>query len=133
MQTGGALVKLSLDDGSVIWKCLENEAGMMSSGAFSSPTIASIAGLRQLLVQTRNELCGVDLETGKVLWKEPIEAFRGMNILTPLVFGDRVFTSAHSGKAQLFEITRSAQDDLASQRTVVAKDAGLHVLAGIDR
>jgi outer membrane protein assembly factor BamB len=84
---------------------------MMSSGAFSSPTIATIAGVRQLLVQTRMELCGVDPETGNVLWKEPIEAFRGMNILTPLVFGNRVFTSAHSGKAQLFEITRTAEDD----------------------
>jgi outer membrane protein assembly factor BamB len=122
VQTGGALIKLSLEDGSLIWKCLENEAGMMSSGAFSSPTIATIADTRQLLVQTRMELCGVDPDTGDVLWKEPIEAFRGMNILTPLVFGDRVFTSAHSGKAQLFQITRTAEDkwrvnELWSQKT----------------
>ncbi|MCG8651112.1 MAG: PQQ-like beta-propeller repeat protein [Pirellulales bacterium] len=107
VQTGGALVKLSLQDGEVIWKSLENAAGMMSSGAFSSPTIATLAGQRQLVVQTRLELCGVDMETGSVLWKEPIQAFRGMNILTPLVSGNRIFTSAHSGKAQMFEISRS--------------------------
>jgi outer membrane protein assembly factor BamB len=111
VQTGGALVKLSLTDGKVIWKTLENAEGMMSSGAFSSPTIATIADQRQLVVQTRQELCGVDLDTGDVLWKQPIEAFRGMNILTPLVLGDRIFTSAHSGKAQLFEITRTAEDN----------------------
>ncbi|MGB7346891.1 MAG: PQQ-binding-like beta-propeller repeat protein [Pirellulaceae bacterium] len=107
VQTGGALVKVSLTDGSVVWKTLENGEGMMSSGAFSSPTIATIAEQRQLVVQTREELCGVDLATGSVLWKQPIEAFRGMNILTPLVIGDRVFTSAHSGKAQLFQIGQS--------------------------
>jgi len=95
---------------------------MMSSGAFSSPTIHTIAEKRQLLVQTREALCGVELETGKVLWQEKIDAFRGMNILTPLAFGDRIFTSAHSGKAQLFEITRSAEDnwkvnELWSQKT----------------
>ena len=122
MQTGGGLVKLSLSDGSLIWKGLETGEGMMSSGAFSSPVIASLDGQRQLLVQTRTELCGVDLEQGTVLWKEPIEAFRGMNILTPLAFGDRVFTSAHSGRAQLFQITRTAEDqwqvdELWSQKT----------------
>ncbi|QDT12033.1 PQQ-binding-like beta-propeller repeat protein [Planctomycetes bacterium K23_9] len=110
VQTGGALVKVSLSDGSLVWKALENAAGMMSSGAFSSPTIATLCGKRQLVVQTRQELCGVDLDTGGVLWKQAIEAFRGMNILTPLVIGDRVFTSAHSGKAQLFDVSRGEGD-----------------------
>lgn len=122
LQTGGAVVKLSLDDGQLIWKTLENGEGMMNSGAFSSPTIATLAGQRQLVVQTRTDLCGVDLETGNPLWQEPIEAFRGMNILTPLVIGDRIFTSAHSGKAQLLEISQAAADDwrvqeLWSQKT----------------
>jgi outer membrane protein assembly factor BamB len=110
IQTGGAVVKLNLSDGSLVWKTLENSSGMMSAGAFSSPVIATIADVRQLVVQTRTELCGVDLQSGKVFWKEPIQAFRGMNILTPLVFGDRVFTAAHSGQSQLFEISRSAED-----------------------
>ena len=110
VQTGGAVVKLNLSDGSLIWKSLENSSGMMSSGAFSSPVIATIADKRQLVVQTRQELCGVDLDSGRVFWKQPIQAFRGMNILTPLVFGDRVFTAAHSGQSQLFQISRSAED-----------------------
>ncbi|NND98015.1 MAG: PQQ-like beta-propeller repeat protein [Pirellulaceae bacterium] len=110
VQTGGALVKVDLKTGGVLWQSLQNGEGMMSSGAFSSPTIATIAEKRQLVVQTREALCGVDLESGAVLWKEPIEAFRGMNILTPLVIGDQIFTSAHSGKAQLFHIQRSADD-----------------------
>jgi outer membrane protein assembly factor BamB len=105
VQTGGAVVKVSLDDGSVIWKSLENNEGMMSSGAFSSPVIGTLCGKRQLIVQTRIELCGVDLETGEVLWKQPIEAFRGMNILTPLVIGDQIFTSAYNGRAQMFKIS----------------------------
>ena len=110
VQTGGALVKMSLKDGSVIWKSLENRAGMMSSGAFSSPVVAELSGVKQLIVQTRTELCGVSLETGSVLWKEPIQAFRGMNILTPLVKGDQIFTSAHSGKAQLFKVSKTDDD-----------------------
>ena len=81
----------------------------MSSGAFSSPVIATIGGERQLVVQTREELCGVDLATGQVLWRQPIETFRGMNILTPLVVGDQVFTSAYNGRSQMFRVTRGAE------------------------
>ncbi len=111
VQTGGALVKLDLETGKVLWKSLENAAGMMSSGAFSSPVIATIAEVRQLVVATRKELCGVDLGSGKVLWRQPIESFRGMNILTPLVIGDRIFSSAHSGKAKFFELSRTPEDN----------------------
>ena len=107
VQTGGAVVRLRRSDGGLVWKTLEDGAGMMSSGAFSSPVIATLSGMRQLVVQTRQELCGVDLSDGSVLWREPIQAFRGMNILTPLVIGDTIFTSAHSGRAQLFRIGKN--------------------------
>lgn len=110
VQTAAALVKLSTADGSIAWKSLESSGDMMSGGAFSSPTIATISGKKQLLVQTRQELCGIEMGTGSVLWSEPIEAFRGMNILTPTVIGDKIFTSAHSGKAQLFEIAKNDDD-----------------------
>ncbi|TWT96397.1 PQQ-binding-like beta-propeller repeat protein [Neorhodopirellula pilleata] len=104
VQLGGGLTKINLADGEVVWRTLQGGDNMMSSGAFSSPSVATIAGVEQLLVQTRDELCGVTPDRGEVLWKEPIEAFRGMNILTPLAIGDRIFTAAHSGKSQLFEI-----------------------------
>ena len=106
VQVGAGLTKLSLESGEVLWTVLSGGEDMMSRGAFSSPSIAKLAGQEQLLVQTREELCGVSLESGDVLWRETIEAFRGMNILTPLAIGDSVFTAAHSGKSQLFDIQR---------------------------
>lgn len=109
VQLGGGLTKVSLDSGEIVWQVLKPEAGM-NGGAFSSPSLATIAGETQLLVQTREELCGVDLGTGDVLWNEPIEAFRGMNILTPLAVGDRVFTAAHSGRSHLFDIGQAEGD-----------------------
>ena len=103
MQSGGATVCLSMTDGSLVWKTLENGKSQ-SPGAFSSPTIATLRGKRQLLIQTRLAMNGVELETGNVLWSRRINSFRGMNILTALPIGDRVFTSAHSGRAQMFDI-----------------------------
>lgn len=124
VQTGGAVVKVALADGSVRWKTLENTAGMMTSGAFSSPVIAPLAGVRQLVVQTREQLCGVDLETGEPLWRESIEAFRGMNILTPTIIGDRVFTAAHSGRSQLLAVSRGADGTWAVEEVWSQKVQG---------
>jgi outer membrane protein assembly factor BamB len=96
-------MRLNKGTGEVVWRALENRDAMNAS-PFSSPVIAPVAGRRQLIVQTRTELAGLDPDSGEVLWRQPVEAFRGMNILTPTVNGDRVFTSAYGGKTHAFEI-----------------------------
>ncbi|MFM8414536.1 MAG: PQQ-binding-like beta-propeller repeat protein, partial [Planctomycetota bacterium] len=58
----------------------------------------------QILVQTRNDLAGVDPETGTVLWKTGVEAFRGMNIVTPTVHDGKVFTTSYGGGSFLFAV-----------------------------
>jgi outer membrane protein assembly factor BamB len=102
MQAGAAFLKLNKRTGETLWRVLDDGGGMGGS-AFSSPVLAAVGGRTQLLVQTRNDLAGVDPETGTVLWKQKVEAFRGMNILTPVVFKDAIFTSAYGGKAQLWK------------------------------
>ena len=79
----------------------------MFGSVFSSPIIATVAGQRQLVVQTRDKLAGVDPADGKVLWEQPVEAFRGMNILTPVVYKDTLFTSTYGGKTIGFKVARA--------------------------
>ena len=112
MQAAGGLVKLDRADGSIVWKSLDDGGGM-SGSAFSSPLIATIAGHRQAVVQTREQLCGVDLQTGDVLWSHDIEAFRGMNILTPTAIDNTVFTSSYGGGSFLFAVKGSKADGFA--------------------
>lgn len=104
IQVGGGTTKLSLADGKMIWQTQRGGPSMMTGGAFSSPVIATIAGQRQLVVATRERLSGVALDDGRELWSEAIESFRGMNILTPVVIGDRLFSSAHSGRSRMFSV-----------------------------
>ena len=113
VQGGGATLKLSLADGSTIWKTLDSDD---DDDAFSSPIIATIAGVKQLVVQTRLKLCGVSVDDGKVLWSEPIEAYRNMNVLTPTIIGDSVFTAAHSGRSQFFDLSRSGDQWQVNER-----------------
>lgn len=109
VQAGASLVKLNKKTGETLWRTLKDEGGMYGS-AFSSPTFATLAGKRQLLVQTRTTLAGVEPEDGSVLWGQKIPAMRGMNILTPTVYGEGVFTSAYGAKTYLFTINRDSTD-----------------------
>jgi outer membrane protein assembly factor BamB len=102
VQAGGALVKVKKEDGSIIWQTLSDGGGMNGS-AFSSPTLETIGGKRQLLVQTRTQLAGVDPDDGAVLWTQEVPAYQGMNILTPTVWQDLVFTSSYGGRSFLYQ------------------------------
>jgi outer membrane protein assembly factor BamB len=102
VQAGGGLVKLDKATGKVQWRSLKDGGGMYGS-AFSSPIMHKLGGSSQLLVQTRNLLAGVAPHNGEVLWQQPIKAFRGMNILTPVAFGDTIFTSSYGGYSLLYD------------------------------
>jgi outer membrane protein assembly factor BamB len=104
VQAGGCLAKLDKKTGKVVWRALKDGGGMMGS-AFSSPVFARLAGKEQVVVQTRTKLAGVDRETGRELWAKEIPSFRGMNILTPVPYGDAgVFTSTYGGNTRLIRI-----------------------------
>ncbi len=107
VQAGGGVRKLNMDSGELIWVALEDGGGMNGS-AFSSPVIAELHGVRQLIVQTRTMLAGLDLQTGNPLWTREVAAFRGMNILTPTVWNNGVFTSSYGGKSELIAFSPTA-------------------------
>ena len=111
--------KLDAATGEVLWTVLDrtvDDDGEVTTneGAFSSPVAATIAGVPQIVVQTRTELCGVNPSDGFGLWHTEVEAFRGMNVLTPVVLpvegdGDavRLLTSTYGGGTTLRKVRRS--------------------------
>ncbi|HEY1066383.1 MAG TPA: PQQ-binding-like beta-propeller repeat protein [Pirellulales bacterium] len=109
IQAGASFVKLEKQTGKVVWRVLKEAGGMMES-AFSSPVLATLAGTRQLVVQTRDKLVGVEPETGAVLWEQKIPSFRGMNILTPVVYGDGLFTSSYQNKSWFFNVAKAGDE-----------------------
>jgi outer membrane protein assembly factor BamB len=103
VQAGGGVCKLKAATGELVWKKLDDGGGMNGS-AFSSPILATLHDRLQLLVQTRTTLVGLDPESGETLWSKPIEAFRGMNILTPTVYENSIFTSSYGGKSWRYDV-----------------------------
>ncbi len=108
VQAGGAFAKLDKHSGKLIWQVLKDEGGTYNS-AFSSPIFADLAGRKQLVVQTRTVLAGVDQESGEVLWSKPVPAYKNMNILTPTIANDRLFTSTYGNNSYLFSVSKTDQ------------------------
>lgn len=102
VQAGGAFVKLNKRTGELLWKILD-DGGAMNS-AFSSPVVATLAGKEQVLVQMREELVGVDPEDARILWRQTVPSYRGMNILTPSVYKDGILTSTHKNRTFMYRV-----------------------------
>ena len=108
VQAGASFVKLNKQTGEMVWRTLEDDGGMMGS-AFSSPIRTTLSGQDQMVVQTRQKLAGVHPESGKVLWEQVVPSFRGMNILTPVPFGDGIFTSSYQNQSWLYQTSREGE------------------------
>ena len=108
MQAGGAMHKLNKDTGDTIWQSAADGEGKNSS-VFSSPAIETLAQRRQMLVQGRNSLLGIDLQSGKILWDQPTPAYRGMSIITPTVFENALFISNYQHPTTMVSIKSTDQ------------------------
>ena len=115
VQVGTALRKIRKSDGKTVWQSMADERAMFGS-AFSSPSRATIAGVDQILVQTRSTLGGILPDSGKAVWTTPVKAFRGMNILPPTAIGNQVFTATYGGGSFLFDLAKNKESLVASQR-----------------
>ena len=106
VQAAAGFCKLDRRTGKVIWRVLKDNGGMFG-GAFSSPIYRRICGQDQIIVQSRQILAGIDPESGNTIWSEKIPAMLGMNILTPTVLQDSIFTSSYGGGSRLLRIQQS--------------------------
>ncbi|MBL67417.1 MAG: hypothetical protein CMO74_03030 [Verrucomicrobiales bacterium] len=88
-----SLLALDKTNGSVVWK---SPVGM---GAYTSPSVAVLNGVKQILITGAEGIKGISLEGGKVLWGFPWDVSHNNNIAQPIAIDDhRVFISAGYGK-----------------------------------
>jgi outer membrane protein assembly factor BamB len=102
---GMSLAAYDRKDGKKLWAANNRAAG------YSSPTLATLAGRRQILLFDGVGLAGFDPGNGGELWSHPWETMLGMNIIQPLVVGaDRVLISSElSNGAALLQIGRQGE------------------------
>ncbi len=108
-QGGRSLVAYQADTGAPLW------ATGRDRQSYSSATIATVAGRRQLLVFNGGSVAGHDAATGALLWEQPWPAEQP-NVAQPLPVGsDRVLFSAGYGVGtKLYQLTATAHGGVAS-------------------
>jgi outer membrane protein assembly factor BamB len=83
----GALVALAAATGEERWAWKGDGPG------YASPVVAELAGVRQVVTQTQNNVVGLSLDRGELLWKVPFRTDYDQNAVTPVVHEQAVIYS----------------------------------------
>ena len=107
---GRSLVAYRASTGEPLWTAGD------ARQSYSSATIATLAGRRQILVFNRQSVAGHDAATGALLWEQPWPA-KQPNVAQPLLLGgDRVLFSAGYGVgSKLYEIGATPDGPLSAK------------------
>jgi outer membrane protein assembly factor BamB len=73
--------------------------------AYASPVIVEIDGVKQVVTLTQKYAVGLSLASGELLWRIDFPGRSGMNIPTPLRFGQRLILAGDPG-TMLLQVNR---------------------------
>ncbi|MBK8267446.1 MAG: PQQ-like beta-propeller repeat protein [Planctomycetes bacterium] len=107
---GGSIMAYRCDDGKLVWQTDVGQQG------YSSPTIATLLGRRQILNFAAFELNGIDPETGRRLWSFPWKTSLGISCSQPLAIDDsRIFISLGYGIGSAMVRLEKQGDSIAAK------------------
>jgi len=98
-QDAGEVIAFDASNGKERWRW----SGPSPSS--SSPIIAELHGVRQVIVLTRESVAGIALANGRQLWSYAIES--NAQIVTPIVFEDLVIFSAYRSPTTAIRIQKN--------------------------
>ncbi|MDB5346622.1 MAG: outer rane biosis protein BamB [Schlesneria sp.] len=99
---GSVAVAFDKDTGKELWRALS-----ASEPGYCPPSIIEAGGKRQLIIWSADDLNGLDPDTGKVHWTQPIKPSYGMSIAVPQHHGNLLFVSGIGSVAAVFKLKDS--------------------------
>jgi len=99
---GGALTAFDATTGDAVWSWTED------GPAYTSPIVTTIAGVRQVVTQTQENIIGVAFADGKLLWKIPFTTPYDQNVVTPVVYKDTLIFSGHQKRTFAVRVTHAS-------------------------
>jgi outer membrane protein assembly factor BamB len=91
---------------------------------YSTPTVATILGQRQVIFFTESGLVALSLE-GRPLWKFPLPFIKGVKAISPVVSGDLVFCSTGSFGGGVCRISKTG-NGFSATKLWFKKDTAIH-------
>ena len=127
-EDSGAMAAFDLATGAVKWRCAGDGPG------YASPIVAELAGVRQTVTQTQQNIVGIQTDTGELLWRSPYSTDYVENIVTPLVYKDTLIIAGlnnptyavrvvkDGGKYSLSKLWENPQASMHMSSPVLAGD-----------
>ena len=110
--TGHALVAYNRDSGTPVWNAGSDEA------SYSSPLLATLAGVPQILMLNHTTVIAHDPKSGRVLWEHAWPRQQPSVAIPVVLPGDRaLFSAGYGAGSRLLQVTSGGGDDL--QATLV--------------
>jgi outer membrane protein assembly factor BamB len=105
-----SLVCFDKKTGAVLWASQSDEA------AYSSPMVAAVAGVEQVVFFSAQSLMGVELTSGKLLWRVPLRTEALRHACTPIIHGDDVIVNSQTIGTVCFHIRQTGGKFVAEQK-----------------
>jgi outer membrane protein assembly factor BamB len=83
----GALIAFDAETGAEKWRWKGDGPG------YASPIVVELAGVRQLVTQSQQNIIGVNVANGELLWQIPFTTEYVQNIVTPVLYKDMLILS----------------------------------------
>jgi len=108
--------RVNAKTGKVDWRTLTDDP-KLEGGATSSVMVAPVAGRKMVVALNRKTLTLLDPESGKILWKQAVPAYRNTTTVTPVLLDDTgVFVSMIGGRTLRFDVAADG-DKVSAKRT----------------
>jgi len=108
----GALIAFDAATGKVNWRWSGD------GPAYTSPIVATIGGVRQLITQSQKRCLAVAPADGRLLWEIPFTTPYEQNIVTPVVLGDLVIFSGLRNPMFAVRVTGDAATKVWENREI---------------
>jgi outer membrane protein assembly factor BamB len=86
----GTLVAFDKQTGRQLWTVGQDNT------AYASLMVGTLAGVRQVVHFTADALMGVDVASGRLLWRLPVKTGAKRHVFTPLIVGDTITIASSS-------------------------------------
>jgi len=119
-----ALTAFDVATGDVRWRWTGD------SPAYGSPIVVDLAGTRQVVTFTHQNLVGVSLANGELLWQRPFTTPSNTTAQTPILYRDMLIQAGRENGITAFRASRGAAG-WTTQNVWQTKEVSLHMTNGV--
>ena len=98
--------------------------------SYGSPLVLDIEGVRQVVTYTQDNLVGVDVRSGELLWSRPFTTAYTTNSQTPIRHGDLLIESGQGNGVTAFRVLREG-DAWTTDDAWHAREVALDMTNGV--